>query len=299
MKLREAMRLAHREVAAERTRSRATIVTVGLLFGVLLAGLMVMQGLENLVMKYADGTKDGKIYFLVSCGGDCDEGVVRDWIKRYGGIENSNEITRMWRDENAMEAVLVVEFDDLKEAYSYYENAGPDELHYRREDYEIQEILGNQVGVYGYFREKEAELVRPISIGMMTVAVVILALTLGHVMASEVKTGVIYRAVGASRRQLALIYLLYLGELCLKAIGFAVVLSIILVGVATAVGWNYLIGQITFRYPKATDIWPILWGMNRYCVAVVGGMILAVPVAFILCLDQFSDRKLVEKMKGE
>ena len=53
MRLAEAWRLARRELAAYRTRSLATVVTVGLLFGLVMGGLLVWRGLEHWQLGYA------------------------------------------------------------------------------------------------------------------------------------------------------------------------------------------------------------------------------------------------------
>ena len=53
MRLREIFRLSHREFIILKTRSIATVITIGVLFGALLAGIVILQGMENVELKYA------------------------------------------------------------------------------------------------------------------------------------------------------------------------------------------------------------------------------------------------------
>ena len=82
MTLREIFRLSHRELVAYRTRSVATVVTVGALFGLLLMILFAVQGLENIVFRYARDATGGEV-FLVSDYKDPD--LVRERIQEYDG----------------------------------------------------------------------------------------------------------------------------------------------------------------------------------------------------------------------
>ena len=66
MTIKEIFRLSHRELVAYRTRSRATVITIGVLFGFLLAILFIMQGLENVVLRYAGNKTDNVVYLASS-----------------------------------------------------------------------------------------------------------------------------------------------------------------------------------------------------------------------------------------
>jgi len=232
MSVREILKLAHREYTGFQARSRATVVVIGVMFGLLLAILMVMQGLENVVMEYAR---------------DAD------------GVEVSGcELT-----------------EELVEVSSYQENA------------------------CRYFRTKERDFVQPVSIVLTGVAAFILAFTMAHLLTSNAKTFVLYRTAGASKGQILLIYFTYLLGLCTRAAVFAAVLALVLAGIMTGVGWNYLTKVLADFYPTAPQFAPILIGVNWRCAEVILWMFATVPVAFLLCFDQFSDKKMMQKLKGE
>ncbi len=287
----ELLRLSHREFTAYKTRSRTTIVTIGILFGMLLAALLIIQGLENVVLKYAGDTTDGYVYLASTYEGVDDDSVVLARIKSFDG-----EVVALTSEQKAEigekipESVIIAKFSNLDKAYEYYNNSS---------NYQVVELFSNQIGVYRYFRDKNRDFVLPISVVLVAVSAFILAFTMAHLIASSTKTFVLYRSIGASRWQLLLIYFVYLLELCVWAAVFAVILALILAGIATGVCWNSLLVQLTAIYPNAPNYWPILVGVNLRCIEVILCMFLAAPVSFLLCLDQFSSKKTAQKLKGD
>lgn len=297
MTIKEIFRLSHRELVAYRTRSRATVITIGVLFGFLLAILFIMQGLENVTMRYASNKTNGIIYLVSDY---TDRGLVLERISNYGG-----EITTLTNEQKAgigeeiPDSLVVAKFDNLENAYRYYSKADAKELHYDAGDYEIVELFSNQVRAYRYFREKNRSFVRPASIVLMIVSAFILAFTMAHLIASSTKTFVLYRSIGASRVQLLIIYFVYLMELCVRAAIFAICLGLVLAAIMTGVGWNYLLERLIEVYPNVPEFPPILLGVNWQCFEVIGCMFFAAPVSFLLCLDQFSNKKIAQKLKGD
>lgn len=297
MTIKEIFRLSHRELVAYRTRSRATVITIGVLFGFLLAILFIMQGLENVTMRYASNKTNGIIYLVSDYK---DRGLILERISNYGG-----EITTLTNEQKAEigeeipDSFVLAKFDNLENAYRYYSKTDAKELHYNADDYEIVELFSNQVRAYRYFREKNRSFVRPASIVLMIVSAFILAFTMAHLIASSTKTFVLYRSIGASKSQLLIIYFVYLMELCVRAAIFAICLGLVLAAIMTGVGWNYLLEQLIEVYPNVPEFPPILLGVNWQCFEVIVCMFLAAPVSFLLCLDQFSNKKIAQKLKGD
>ena len=287
----ELLRLSHREFTAYKTRSRTTIVTIGILFGMLLAALLIIQGLENVVLKYAGDTTDGYVYLASTYEGVDDDSVVLARIKSFDG-----EVVALTSEQKAEigekipESVIIAKFSNLDKAYEYYNNSN---------NYQVVELFSNQIGVYRYFRDKNRDFVLPISVVLVAVSAFILAFTMAHLIASSTKTFVLYRSIGASRWQLLLIYFAYLLELCVWAVIFAVILALVLAVIATGICWGQLIAQLSVIYPSVPNYWPILVGVNLRCIEVILCMFLAAPVSFLLCLDQFSSKKTAQKLKGD
>ncbi len=297
MTIKEIFRLSHRELVAYRTRSRATVITIGVLFGFLLAILFIMQGLENVALRYAGNKTDNVVYLASSYE---NRNLVLERISEFDG-----EITTLTNEQKAEigeeipDSFVLAKFDNLENAYRYYSKTDAKELHYNADDYEIVELFSNQVRAYRYFREKNRSFVRPASIVLMIVSAFILAFTMAHLIASSTKTFVLYRSIGASRVQLLIIYFVYLMELCVRAAIFAICLGLVLAAIMTGVGWNYLLEQLIEVYPNVPEFPPILLGVNWQCFEVIVCMFLAAPVSFLLCLDQFSNKKIAQKLKGD
>ncbi len=299
MTFKELFRLSHREYTSYRTRSRATVITIGVLFGALLAILFVVQGLENVVLRYASDATNGEVYLVSSYEGNRDD-LMMERLREFGGeVVDLTDEQKAEIGEEIPESVVIAKFTNLKNAYEYYSKADAKELHYNADDYQIVELFSNQVNVYRYFRDKNKDFIRPASVVLMAVSAFILAFTMAHLIASSTKTFVLYRSIGASRGQILSIYFMYLLELCVKAAVFAVILALVLAGVGTAVAWNYLLEQLTTLYPQAPQFLPILLGVNWRCLETIVCMFLAAPVSFLLCLDQFSNKKIAQKLKGD
>lgn len=287
MRLKEAWRLSHREFVAFRTRSIATVVTIGVLFGLLLAAIIIVQGLEDVALRYARAeTAGGEIYLMSEYAED--QNVVLRRIDKYGGVVT----------ESSSEAVMA-KFDNVRWAYEYAELGDAREMRYDARQYRVEEVRGTQLAVYRYFRAMNRDFVRPICVVLLVVSALILAFTLAHLVSQSARTFALYRSLGASRGQVLVIYFLYLLEICFWAMLFAVGIAIMLAGIATAVGWNYLTEQFGRHYSDVGFVPPILLGLNWMCAEVVAWMFGSAPVAFLLCLDQFSERKMALKMKGD
>lgn len=299
MTFKELFRLSHREYTAYRIRSRATVITIGVLFSALLTILFVVQGLENVVLRYAGDATNSEVYLASSYEGT-KTNLVSERVQKFGGeIISLTSEQKAEIGEEIPESVIIAKFTDLANAYEYYSKADARELHYNADDYQIAELFSNQVSVYRYFRDKNKDFIRPASLVLMAISAFILAFTMAHLIASSTKTFVLYRSIGASRRQILRIYFVYLLELCVKATVFAAILALLLTEVATAVSWNYLLKQLTTLYPQAPHFLPILFGMNWWCLETIACIFLAAPVSFLLCLDQFSNKKIAQKLKGD
>lgn len=299
MTFKELFKLSHREFIAYKTRSRAVIITIGGLFGLLFAILFVTQGLENIVLEYA-GAATNKAVYLANAYDIEDSSVIFNRIAHFGGeiITLTNQQT-MQIGEKLPTTIVVAKFTNLRKAYSYYLKTDATKLHYNPSDYQINELFSNQIAVYSFFHGRNKNIIKLATITLLITSIFILAFTLAHLIASNSKTFVLYRSIGASKTQVIFIYLTYLLELCAKAAILAIILALIISGVITIICWSYLLEQLTLAYPDAPEFWPILIGINWQCLATILYIFLAAPASFLLCLDQFSNQKIAERLKGD
>lgn len=306
MRLAEAWRLARRELVAYRTRSLATVVTVGLLFGLVMGGLLVWRGLENWQLGYAGAETGGEVYLASSYEGARAMEVLLARVNAYGGriveptAEDEDELADFSEagPVNGDETV-VVWFESPRAAYDYYRMEDEAEFGYNAPKMRMQELGGGQMVIYAQYRRLERVVLVPVLAVLLVAGSLILALTMAHVLTQNTKTFVLYRTLGASRLQVEGIYLLYLVMLGGLALGLAMVVALTVAGLATAGLWGWLVEIAARTYPGVGFRAPILLGWSGWLGLVAGVMLVAVPLALLLCQDQFSERKLALKLKGD
>lgn len=307
MRLAEAWRLARRELVAYRTRSIATVVTVGLLFGLVMGGLLVWRGLEHWQLGYAGAETGGEVYLASSYEGARAMEVLLARVNAYGGriveptAEDEDELADFSEagSVNGDETVIVVWFESPRVAYDYYRMEDEVEFGYNAQKMRVQELRGGQMVIYAQYRRLEQVVLVPVLAVLLVAGSLILALTMAHVLTQNTKTFVLYRTLGASRLQVEGIYLLYLVMLGGLALGLAMVVALTVAGLATVGLWGWLVEIAARTYPGVGFRVPILLGWSGWLGLVAGVMLVAVPLALLLCQDQFSERKLALKLKGD
>lgn len=307
MRLAEAWRLARRELVAYRTRSWATVVTVGLLFGLVMGGLLVWRGLENWQLGYAGAETGGEVYLASSYEGARAMEVLLARVNAYGGriveptAEDEDELADFSEAEsvNGDETVIVVWLESPRAAYDYYRMEDEAEFGYNAQKMRMQELGGGQMVIYAQYRRLEQVVLVPVLVVLLVAGSLILALTMAHVLTQNTKTFVLYRTLGASRLQVEGIYLLYLVMLGGLALGLAILVALTVAGLATVGLWGWLVEIAARTYPGVGFRVPILLGWSGWLGLVAGVMLVAVPLALLLCQDQFSERKLALKLKGD
>ena len=307
MRLAEAWRLARRELVAYRTRSLATVVTVGLLFGLVMGGLLVWRGLENWQLGYAGAETGGEVYLASSYEGARAVEVSLARVNAYGGriveptAEDEDELAVFSEagSVNGDETVIVVWFESPRAAYDYYRMEDEAEFGYNAQKMRMQELGGGQMVIYAQYRRLEQVVLVPVLAVLLVAGSLILALTMAHVLTQNTKTFVLYRTLGASRLQVEGIYLLYLVMLGGLALGLAMVVALTVAGLATAGLWGWLVEIAARTYAGVGFRVPILLGWSGWLGLVAGVMLVAVPLALLLCQDQFSERKVALKLKGD
>jgi len=98
-------------------------------------------------------------------------------------------------------------------------------------------------------------------------------------------------------------YLIVEGEVlwwgCFYAEMFAILLSLAFAVIVTIVGGDYIVGQLRQAYPGANEPLLVLMGWDWWYLLVILCLFGAAPVAFLLCIDQFSTKKLALRLKEE
>ena len=188
MRLAEAWQLARRELTAYRTRSIATVVTVGLLFGLVMGGLLVWRGLENWQLGYAGAETGGEVYLASSYEGARAVEVMLARVNAYGGriveptVEDEDELADFSEagSVNGDETVIVVWFESPRVAYDYYRMEDEAEFGYNAQKMRMQELGGGQMVIYAQYRRLEQVVLVPVLAVLLVAGSLILALTMAH-----------------------------------------------------------------------------------------------------------------------
>lgn len=326
----DAIKLARANLAAGKGRNLATIVVVGTLFGLVLGVNFVLQGLENTLMNCANEQTDNIIYMV----SERPRGALGEVLGKYQArvvgmlpttilpmkkealqVNQSNDIGDLNLLDMALDGIysgasaeelglvedggkywlnddekILLEFTDVKMAYAYQEKL-------EEERKVVTEFVGNQVGVYRVFR-RWGKVLSVLGWILVVVAVIIMVFTLAHLLAQEVATVALYRALGAETKEILLVYFLVLLGLGLGAVAFAVIVGLVLAGVVSWLNADSLAVALESFYPVVISK-PVLIGLNGRTLEIIGVMLTMVPVSFILSIDQISGKKLARKLKED
>lgn len=125
---------------------------------------------------------------------------------------------------------------------------------------------------------------------LMVIAAIITFFTLLKVLHNEKQTIALYYSLGASTGDVMKIYLSYMLEVCLLAVGFAVLLGLGIAVVVNILNASAVADLLTVAYVK--DItWPIiLVGWNFDIAKIIIVMLLVAPATALLCMKMLSKR---------
>lgn len=227
--------------------------------------------------------------------GQVRTGTSQDFIAKSVGDEVRTDAENM--------GIVLAQFSDVKTAYDYYQ----DEANYCAEmdrifgacgeNYKYQVFPAVSDPLTTYENLQSVWLVFRIAVVVLVVIAVIIALsTYARLMGKDMKVIALYHAMGATGRQIWLVYVTYLLILSLMAVAFALV-----VGLALAVGLSLanmtaLEQVFTLGFGIETEqIWLIGWNNLIWCIA--GAMVLVAFMAVVLGNGNFRAKELAKKLK--
>ena len=205
-----------------------------------------------------------------------------------------------WRPQEyeAEKVSVIATFDDVRDAYNYMQMTDEAEFGYSALQAEADEMFNNQTAVYGAVRDTEKTL-RVLEMILLVVAIVIMAFTFAHLIDQDAAMVALYRSIGATTKDIVLVSLCYLLELCLWAIVFATVVGLSIAGVVTLMNMGQLKAVVEEFYNMKGAGEMILIGFNLRYLETAGLMLLAVPVAFLLVCDHLSTKHIAMRLKKD
>ena len=278
MSLQEFLRLSHRELVTHRTHSRATIAIVGIAISLLLAALLMTQGLRNHILSCADQADDGSIYIAVFA------------------TTNATTDTSTAPSTTSPTPVAVLNFSSVEDAYRFSRSLKTQTNQYDPATHQITELFGNQLQAYCLFHDQYLRLIRPICITLAIIIAIVVTLTLAHALSYQIKTSALYRTTGASRTQLYLLSLAYLIAVLIRALLLAILMALTFAALTSVIAQKFLIDQLAPICSQSSP--PIfLIGLGWPLFVALAATFVSPPLALILCADQFADRNLALNLK--
>lgn len=281
MSLQEFLRLSHRELVTHRTHSRATIAIVGIAISLLLAALLMTQGLRNHILSCADQSDDGSIYIAVFATSNAT-------------TDTTDASTTP--STTSPTPVAVLNFTSIEDAYRFSRSLKTQTNQYDPAAHQITELFGNQLQAYRLFHDQYLRLVRPICITLAIIVAIVVTLTLAHALSYQIKASALYRTTGASRTQLYLLSLAYLIAVLIRALLLAIPMALTLAALTSVIAQKSLIDQLApICSQSSTPIFLI--GLGWPFFVALAATFVSPPLALILCADQFTDRNLALNLK--
>lgn len=219
----------------------------------------------------------------------------------------STEEDRQWMYEQMMNTAVssskvpVVRFANPADAAAYTLKIGKDASEFGNYDdthYWSYGLFSDTLAVVQRFALWKKMLI-VLELVLLVVAVVIATLTFGHMIDQDAATIALYRAMGATKLEIMLVYLCYLIELCVIALGVCLVMALGMAGVTALMGAREL-GQKLQEFYHLAEVPKVGFvGLNWVTWTVVGAIFAIAPVTLVLADRHFSPRNIARKLKED
>lgn len=195
-------------------------------------------------------------------------------------------------------------FPNLDAAYAYYR----DPANYcsvrdqilnhcggRQYRYLTTSAIANPLGIYECFQDIWP-VITVVSVVLMVIAVIIALSTYSRLIGRDLKIISLYHAMGASRKQIRLVYITYFLMLSLAAVVFAMILGSVLALIMSLTNQASL--QVVFMLALGTaDRFTILLGLNPLILYATLALLLTAILAVFCSNHSFRTRRIASKLK--
>lgn len=199
--------------------------------------------------------------------------------------------------------IVFARFENIETAYKYYQ----DKVNYCSEtdrifnmcgkDYKYQVVSAVSDPLTTYDNLQNVWLIfKIVALVLVIIAIIIALSTYARLIGKDLKIISLYHALGATKGQIRVAYVVYLLMLSLMAIGFAAILGLILAAVLSMANMAALeqVRSLAFG-AEAEAIWLIGW--NNLLWWLAGAMLLTAVIAVVLGNGNFTSKELAKKMK--
>lgn len=209
------------------------------------------------------------------------------------------------RSKPAIQTFIIATFDKASDAAEYYLNMSREgsEFGYAC-DYnhgyycQARDLFGNAVSVASSFYRSNLILLF-LGIILFLIAACVAATTLAHVVSEDAATVALYRSLGATTKDIYLVYLLYLLELCFIAVVVCFLASLLFAGIMALTSASAL-GAVLQKAYYLSEVPPIsMLGFNPQFFLVLGSILLIAPLSLLLTIKSFSPKAIAKKLKAD
>lgn len=191
---------------------------------------------------------------------------------------------------------LLAEFQDTEKMFRYYLENDCSDFDNNCRDINISDAFGNPLSILMTF--KSVRIFLNIAVTVLTViAVIITTFSFLRLVNQEVSNIALFKIMGAKKRDIATIYLVFLLEMALLTIlislvvGFLLALSISLIESADLSANLSVFYNVEVKQPL------LLFGLNTQVFSLISIILLTSLLTIVLTLDQFSDKNIFRKLR--
>lgn len=258
-------------------------------------GTPVLAGFNplNVILAQLAGVTNND-FWLIDDGSGKVEQFIEEQLGAYLGEDQG------WYNTMPVRKVAVAKFDDPFKVAAF---AVPEEekfgvKSYMNFHYNTQDLFGTTLMVVDSFNTQKVLLVA-VEILLLIVATLIAVMTFAHLIDQDAATVALYRAIGASARDIHLIYFLYLVELCLLAVVAAIVIAFVFIGGLALTSVGALAERLQAFYhldylPKVK-----LFMFNEAFWFIVAVIMMVAPLSLLLTMRRSSAKHIAKKLKEE
>lgn len=213
-----------------------------------------------------------------------------------GKVTSYDPITTKAQD-NLLQAastrpIVLVKFPSPASAYKTYQT-----LSEKRRSFPAIELFNNSYNSYIRFHTSDG-LTTILQIAFLIIAGVIAIGTYVYLLDQSMHSMVVYRALGANTFDLIIISLGYIIEVSLALLLYVFLASLLIALIVSGLDASYLTKLLTDFYGFAPSN-TLMIGFNMDTLWMILTILLTAPLSVLLTLDQFSIKRLSQKLKQD
>lgn len=294
----ELTRISHRLFISNLIKSLTTIVSIGILYSVIAALIFITNGLAQTLKNYSSEINDGEVYLLSEYEGE-DDDLIERRAKKYHGekIELSkSELDRYGITMN--DSAVILKFINFAQAEQYYNRKDTREFGYAKDEYHVTELFSRKISAKQTLEDTKNEKIIPVIVILIIASMLIFVFVISHIISSDDKIIFMYHSLGATKKQIFLIYFSYIQEICF----YIIIMMFIVGGIMACLSkiWigSYFTDWLLSYFPGGTNPKVSTFGFNEDFIYLFISLFASSFLSFLLCIDQFFTKKISQRIKG-